>query len=217
MKFTNCNGKCRYCDYDPLKGNYFCYSEKGIRNFEKAINNFVLPSGSLGLYPTYKFPDQSESNAFLVFAFNTNEAMERWLNHFKEIVEISEKLKNFEYQEQEQGQICRKEICGLCQHCSFVQLKNNFVCHNEKSNNFGKILPVNIAHHWGCSDFEIPGWEKMSFEQALYFIATAYRDMYHMYSGLDYNFACVVFTFSTNDALDTWRNAFVRIAMDVLK
>ena len=122
----------------------------------------------------------------------------------------------------------KKHKCALCRYCTYEQSHKNFVCHNESSHNYGKlILTMDDMKLYGgegeipaCDDYSGHEYKDMPLKDALCIITGALSKQYNGFQGAFYDHklpdkdntqAYVILAFKTNNDLERWRDAHTRI------
>ena len=113
-----------------------------------------------------------------------------------------------------------KDSCGLCRYCTYENEYKEYVCHNEGSGNYGKILPYDVVKREPCADFARHEYFAMSLKKALKIMTmpdglvtmTAFRKLPNNHQ----HYACVALTFKSNKDLEEWRDAHTRTFMEYM-
>lgn len=117
-------GLCRFCTYEETYKEYVCHNENGKRYgtiirpeetrrlicsdfsghvydmpLKEALKTETQADGYLGAYYEHKLPDSENKRAYVMLAFETNDALERWKDAharlFKEYIDLAKADGNF--------------------------------------------------------------------------------------------------------------------------
>lgn len=114
-----------------------------------------------------------------------------------------------------------ENICALCRYCTFEEEHNTYVCHNENSEKYGKLLLTKDVKNNKCKDFSKHTYSEMSLKEALrihtnpdHLVNVSYS---HKLPDKEQKCSYVVLAFKNNDALETWRDAHVRLFTEFME
>lgn len=113
----------------------------------------------------------------------------------------------------------KDKICAVCQFCLYNHEADSFVCHNEQSAKFGKVLSHIDDTKSLCEDFSPHRYEDMTLKEALGIITfsdlrSAYPANYLRTKMKDRPF--IVLEFENNsDALE-WKDALTRLFTELM-
>ena len=111
-----------------------------------------------------------------------------------------------------------KNKCALCRFCLYDYERNEYLCHNEESSNFGAILSTDRMQE-SCEDQN--GHEhSMNLKEALEIMVGIRENksmfFYHNLPDREENpFVCI--SFKTNLELERWRDAHLRLFKELMK
>ena len=111
-----------------------------------------------------------------------------------------------------------KNKCALCRFCLYDYERNEYLCHNEESSNFGAILSTDRMQE-SCEDQNDHEYS-MSLKEALEIMVDpdSVKSMffYHNLPDREENpFVCI--SFKTNLELERWRDAHLRLFKELMK
>lgn len=110
-----------------------------------------------------------------------------------------------------------KNVCAVCQFCTYEKYCGEFVCHNEEAADFGKQLKYSIIAEAACESFT-PHDYSMDLMDA-YRILTTSSDGTFMNEKLpraDRKYSLLTFSFRNNKDQEAFRDAFTRIAVEYI-
>lgn len=182
----------------------------------RALYFFALPQNIFKT--TIEFNDNTDHvRPAVTITFETNEALDQWVNAYQVLEDKQYMYRqtisvcHFPPQKQTTGFIS----CNACRCCSFSTEAQAYICHNEKNIKFGQIVSTK---YWRCSGFTPYRWKEMSLDEALKIVTIGnfiFIPVYQLPNN-SIQFATMTIRFKTNEDLDEWRDARVRIAIRLL-
>lgn len=110
-------------------------------------------------------------------------------------------------------------ICAVCQFCTYEDGRPpETYCHNEHSQNFGKMLSAADIKKPGCADFSPAIYKDMSLKDALRIFMMECEGSTPMYVLPSSTIRpLLAIHFKDNKQMADWRNAMTRLFMEYLK
>lgn len=110
------------------------------------------------------------------------------------------------------------EICAVCQFCTYEDGRPPEVyCHNEQSENYGKMLSHKDTEKPGCADFSPHIYKDLSLKEALRILGTETSGASPFYKLPDSKlspFLCM--NFKDNKQMADWRDAQTRLFVEYM-